>query len=143
LRPQPTTKPSAQREHQPTSKQQAALPSQASTANYPAVDFKLTPENIRGNTHLSRVPTLDLIVKNRGSFAIKNVRLRATEYQLDMRYVVPPVSEKLPGDKIRVNPGKTELFIKSFTRQGRELVISGSIAARSKSKSLELSTIWV
>ncbi len=108
---------------------------------YPALDFLLIPEHIHGNVAVRHIPHLELSIRNRGNYAIKDMRMRPTMYQLDLRFKVLPRVEKLPENKVRIYPGKTEPVIKNFVRIGKDSVKIRSIAPGTKSKPVEISTL--
>ena len=134
-----------QRKQPPAVNEQHGLPksnvTQPSGFNYPAVDFILIPENVPGNAVLTHIPHLEVSIRNRGNYALKDMRMRPTMYQLDLRFKVLPRVEKLPENKVRIYPGKTEPAIKNFVRIGKDSVKIRSIAPGTKSKPVDLSTL--
>ncbi len=129
----------------PAVKEQQGLPksnvTQPSGFNYPAVDFILIPENVPGNAVLTHIPHLEVSIRNRGNYALKDMRMRPTMYQLDLRFKALPRVEKLPDNKVRIYASKTELVIKNFARIGKDSVKIRSIAPGTKSKPVDLSTL--
>lgn len=108
---------------------------------YPSVDFILIAENIPGNAVIMHIPHLELSIRNRGNYALKDVRMRPTMYQLDLRFKVLPRVEKLPENKVRIYRGETEFVIKNFARIGKDSVKSRSVAPGTKTKPVDLSTL--
>ena len=108
---------------------------------YPQVDFEFKPEKILVGEVLSRPPKLILIVRDRGTARLKEVKLRTTQYQFDFNAIVPPIVTKLPEGKIRIDPGKYELIFNKRIPQamGTEQVLARSIKGNGGEKRIDLS----
>jgi hypothetical protein len=108
--------------------------------NSPVVDFLLTPENIDSGATISHIPSLTLVIHNRGSSDITDVTMRVTEYQLDARTVTPEEVRRLPRG-IRIQPETFEDYIYSVHQYHEQPVGSGRIASGEKSPAYNLATI--
>ena len=121
----------------------AAIPPSQATSEYPEVDFEFKPEKVRPGDILSRPQKLILIVRDRGPSQLKQLKLRATQYQFDFDAIIPTKVTKLPDDKIRIEPGKYEL---AFNKRippatGTEQPLARSIKGHGGEKRIDLSVI--
>ena len=115
-------------------------PVQAVSA-YPQVDFEFKPEKIVVGQVLPRPPKLILIVRNRGTTRLKEVKLRTTQYQFDFNAIVPATVTKLPEGKIRIDPGKYELIFNKRMppAMGHDQILNRSIKGNGGEKRVDLS----
>jgi hypothetical protein len=60
---------------------------------YPAIDFNFMPEGIKHDAPNDYIPRLTLKIKNRGSFAIQDVRMQATQYTLRNHAIIMALSK--------------------------------------------------
>lgn len=107
-------------------------------AQYPAVDFDLTPEEINHTLPADHVPSLILRIRNRGTADIEDVRLRVTEYDLALLEVKPGSAERLPGDKIKITHAETKLIIQKSAKAGEDSLDIKRITAGHSSDPMNL-----